>query len=91
MLYTFDGQAGDQIRIGMQATAGTLDTSLYLLSPDGAQIAANDDAVVNETTDSLIDTYTLPADGTYIIVASHYGLLYGGTSGTYNLSLTRLN
>jgi uncharacterized protein YfaP (DUF2135 family) len=91
VLYTFDGQAGDQIRIGMQATAGTLDTSLYLLSPDGAQVAANDDAVVNETTDSLIDTYTLPSDGTYIIVASHYGLLYGGTSGTYNLSLTRLN
>ena len=91
VLYTFDGQAGDQIRIGMQATAGTLDTSLYLLSPDGAQIAANDDAVVNETTNSLIDTFTLPADGTYIIVASHYGLLYGGTSGTYNLSLTQLN
>jgi len=91
VLYTFDGQAGDQIRVAMQATAGTLDTSLYLLSPDGAQIAANDDAVVNETTDSLIDTFTLPSDGTYIVVASHYGLLYGGTSGTYNLSLTRLN
>ncbi len=91
VLYTFEGEAGDQVRIGMQATAGTLDTTLFLLSPDGAQLAMNDDAVVNETTDSLIDTFTLPADGTYTIVATHYGLLYGGTSGTYNLSLTRLN
>lgn len=90
-LYTFEGQAGDLVRIGMQATAGTLDTSLFLLSPEGAQLAANDDAVLNETTDSLIDSFTLPADGTYIVIASHYGLLYGGTSGTYNLSLTRLN
>ncbi len=91
VLYTFEGEAGDQVRAGMQATAGTLDTMLFLLSPDGAQLAVNDDAVVNETTDSLIDAFTLPADGTYIIVATHYGLLYGGTSGTYNLSLTRLN
>lgn len=91
VLYTFEGEVGDQVRIGMQTTAGTLDTTLVLLSPEGAQLAINDDAVVNETTDSLIDAYTLPANGTYIIVASHYGLLYGGTSGTYNLSLTRLN
>lgn len=91
VLYTFEGEAGDQIRVGMDATAGTLDTTLFLLSPDGAQLAANDDAVVNETTNSLIDDFTLAADGTYIIVATHYGLLYGGTSGTYNLSVVRLN
>lgn len=91
VLYTFEGEAGDQVRIGMDATAGTLDTTVFLLSPDGAQLAANDDAVVNETTNSLIDNFTLPADGTYIVVATHYGVLYGGTSGTYNLSVVRLN
>ena len=91
VLYTFEGEAGDQVRVGMDATAGTLDTTLFLLSPDGAQLAGNDDAVVNETTNSLIDNFTLPADGTYIVVATHYGLLYGGTSGTFNLSVVRLN
>lgn len=90
-VYTFEGEAGDQVRVGMDATAGTLDTTLFLLSPDGAQLAANDDAVVNETTNSLIDQFTLPADGTYIIIATHYGGLYGGTSGTYNLSVVQLN
>jgi len=54
-------------------------------------MASNDDAVLNETMNSLIDNFTLPADGTYIIVATHYGVLYGGTSGTYNLSVVRLN
>jgi uncharacterized protein YfaP (DUF2135 family) len=91
VLYTFEGEAGDQVRVGMDATAGTLDTSLFLLSPEGVQLAFNDDAVLNETMNSLIDDFTLPADGTYIIVASHYGLIYGGTSGTYNLSVVRLN
>lgn len=91
VLYTFEGEAGDQVRVGMDATAGTLDTTVFLLSPDGAELAANDDAVVNETTNSLIDNFTLPADGTYIVVATHYGVLYGGTSGTYNLSVVRLN
>ena len=75
----------------MDTTAGTLDTQLFLLQPDGSQLAANDDAVVNETTNSLIDNFALPADGEYIIVATHYGLLYGGTSGTYNLSVVQLN
>lgn len=91
VLYTFEGEAGDQVRIGMDATAGTLDPTLFLLAPEGAQLASNDDAVLNETMNSLIDNFTLPADGTYIIVATHYGVLYGGTSGTYNLSIVRLN
>lgn len=91
VLYTFEGEAGDQVRIGMDATAGTLDPTLFLLAPEGAQLASNDDAVLNETMNSLIDNFTLPADGTYIIVATHYGVLYGGTSGTYNLSVVRLN
>lgn len=91
VLYTFEGEAGDQVRIGMDATAGTLDPTLFLLAPEGAQLASNDDAVLNETMNSLIDNFTLPADGTYVIVATHYGVLYGGTSGTYNLSVVRLN
>ncbi len=90
-LYAFEGAAGDQIRIGMQATAGTLDPMLYLISGDGLELAANDDAVVNETTNALIDNFTLAADGTYVIIATHYGGVYGGTSGTYNLSIVRLN
>jgi hypothetical protein len=75
----------------MQATSGTLDPTLFLIGPDGAQIAQNDDAVANEDTNSLIDDFTLPEDGQYIIIASHFGALYGGTTGVYSLTFQQLN
>ena len=70
---------------------GTLDPSLYLIGPAGDQIAANDDAEAGVNTNSLIANLTLPADGQYIIIATHFGAQYGGTTGTYSLTLTQLN
>lgn len=90
-LYIFDGQAGDQFNIAMTRTSGTLDPSLYLIGPAGDQIAANDDAEAGVNTNSLIANLTLPADGQYIIIATHFGAQYGGTTGTYSLTLTQLN
>ncbi|MEP7291369.1 MAG: pre-peptidase C-terminal domain-containing protein [Chloroflexota bacterium] len=90
-LYVFTGQAGDVYNIAMNNTSGTLDPSLYLIAPDGSQAAANDDAVAGENTNSLIANLTLPADGQYIIIATHFGAQYGGTTGTYSLTLTKLN
>ncbi len=84
-LYIFEGRAGDLITIDMQATSGTLDTLLFLIDPNGIEIAANDDA--NETTNSLIANILLSQDGEYIIIATHYGTIFGGTIGGYNLSL----
>jgi len=89
-LYTFQGEAGDVVTINMTATVGTLDTTLFLIDPNGIQIAQNDDAT-RDTTDSLIDEFTLPETGQYIIIASHYGALYGATIGNYTLSFSRLN
>ena len=74
----------------MNNTSGTLDPSLYLIGPQGNQVAANDDAVAGENTNSLISNLTLPADGQYIIIATHFGARYGGTTGTYSLTLTKL-
>lgn len=90
-LYVFEGAAEDVVTIGMQATSGTLDTTLYLIGPDGTEIAQNDDAVPNETTDSLISNFTLPDDGQYIIIASHFGALYGGTTGVYSLTFQQVS
>lgn len=90
-LYTFEGEAGDVVTISMVATAGRLDTVLFLLDPSGFQIANNDDAVVGESTDSLISEFTLPEDGNYTIIATHFGMQYGGTTGAYDVSFSRLN
>lgn len=90
-LYRFEGEAGDVVTISLIATAGRLDTALFLLDPNGFQIADNDDAVVGESTDSLISEFTLPENGQYTIIATHFGMQYGGTTGAYNLSFSRLN
>lgn len=90
-LFTFEGQAGDVVSISMVATGGRLDTALFLMDPNGFQVAENDDAVVGESTDSLVSEFTLPQDGQYIIIATHFGMQYGGTTGAYSLTFTRLN
>lgn len=90
-LYSFTGAAGDVVNIAMNATQGSLDPMLYLIGPDGALVAQNDDAVAGENTSSIIANLALPADGTYIIIATHFGGPYGGTTGAYSLTFTQLN
>ncbi len=88
-LYTFEGLAGDVVTVSMNRTSGTLDTLLFLLDPFGIEIATNDDA--NDTTNSLINNVRLSQDGTYTIVATHFGTIYGGTIGGYDLALRNEN
>ncbi|MBZ0305860.1 MAG: PPC domain-containing protein, partial [Anaerolineae bacterium] len=94
-VFSFEGISGDRIRISMVRTGGTLDTALYLISPDNIPVAFNDDIVNANTgerdTNSLIAEYTLEQSGTFYILATHYGLQYGGTTGTFNLSLFPLS
>jgi hypothetical protein len=89
-VYIFEGAAGDVINIGMNAQQRSgLDAKLFLISPAGIQIAENDDAVIGET-DSAIRNFTLPLDGEYIIIATRYGMDFGGTSGAYSIVYSRL-
>ncbi len=90
-VYTYEGRANSAVTIALNATSGTLDTTLYLVSPSGQLIAENDDAIPGENTNSLIADFTLPETGRYIIIVTHYGALFGGTTGTYTLTLTELS
>ncbi|MCC6976663.1 MAG: PPC domain-containing protein [Anaerolineae bacterium] len=89
VVYTFQARAGDRLRIGMRSITGTLDPFLYLLDSAGFQIAANDDVQAGQDANSRIDA-VIPADGAYIVVASRFGAVFGGTSGTYELSISPL-
>ncbi len=84
-VYTFQARAGDRVRISMRATRGTLDPALYLLDPSGIQLAFNDDAAPNDI-NSQIDA-VIPADGRYIIIATRFGALTGGTSGSFEVAV----
>ena len=94
-VYRFNGVAGESVTISMAAATQTLDTNLYLISPGGRQIAANDDAdpvllgTAGRKTDSLISGYVLTENGPYTIIATRYANQYGGTIGVYSLSLRK--
>lgn len=90
-LYAFEGVAGDVVTVSMVATSGRLDTALALLDPQGFRLADNDDAIAGENTDSLIREHVLLEDGRYYVLATHYGMGYGGTTGSYDLLYSRLN
>lgn len=84
-VYTFQARAGDRVRISMRTTRGTLDPALYLLDPSGLQLAFNDDAAPNDI-NAQIDA-VIPADGRYIIVATRFGALTGGTTGSFEIAV----
>ncbi len=84
-IYVFEGRAGDTVTITMEAASNsTLDPYLYLLDIDETLLAEDDDSA-GSLNSMLI--YTLPADGTYIIVATRYGVENGSTTGAYTISL----
>jgi hypothetical protein len=86
-LYSFQGNAGQTISISMVNPELTVDTFLILLAPDGREIARNDDATT-ETIDAAINGVSLPANGTYTIVATRYLQQAGNGSGDFDLSVT---
>ncbi|MCU0481753.1 MAG: PPC domain-containing protein [Anaerolineae bacterium] len=85
-VYAFDGQVGDVVTITMTASSPTLDTLVFLIDPNQVEIARNDDANA-DTRNSAINRVTLAATGRYYILATHYGAIYGGTTGAYTLAL----
>jgi uncharacterized protein YfaP (DUF2135 family) len=90
--YSFTGTAGQRVVIVNASTTPTLDTKLFLMDPNGVQIAENDDAgTVSPTvrrSDAVIANVVLPEDGTYTIIATRYATIYGGTTGSYTLTLS---
>jgi WD40 repeat protein len=82
-LWAFEGTEGQVVTIGMSAADGEdLDAFVALLDPYGVELIFNDDA--GETSDSLIEDYSLPTTGTYVILAQGYR----ESSGPFRLSLS---
>jgi len=89
--YTFEGKAGDRVRITMKAAEGSaLDCYLELRDANGSVIDANDDIKPGAVRDSQI-TVELPADGMYTLIASRYvGPDAGLTTGAYTVTLEQV-
>ncbi|MFN8372218.1 MAG: PPC domain-containing protein [Anaerolineae bacterium] len=90
-IYTFEGSEGDIVTITMidVSAEDSLDPLLILLDPAGTEVTRNDDgdsAIVGQF-NSQIRNLTLPADGTYTIIATRFSQETGTTVGEYELSL----
>ena len=79
-VWTFSGEAGDRVTISLQSDE--FDTVLDVWGPDFEYAANNDDG--GSGSNSLIDNFTLPASGTYSIIARGFA---DGARGSYTLSL----
>lgn len=78
--WTFDARAGQRFHVEMAST--DLDGYLTILGPDGATVAANDDAGTGR--DAAV-TFNAAAAGRYVALASSYGDQPG--FGAYRVTL----
>src|SRR6478672_5537596 len=76
-LYTFQGRAGQRIQIDMASPQ--IDSYLILLSPNGDELAQDDDSGGNQNA-RLVGT--LPVTGTYLVIANSNE---GGEAGAYQI------
>lgn len=84
--YCFDSEAGDVVTITASATSGDLDTILTLSDVFAEELFAENDDDGSGSTDSQI-VFTIPENGTYLIVVSRYDVEEGTTTGKFELTL----
>lgn len=82
-LYSFEGQAGEQITITMRGTGG-LDAYLGIIDPNKELLAEDDDSAGGSDAQISI---RLPESGMYVIVVTRNGLDDGSTMGNYTLEI----
>ncbi|NWF71245.1 MAG: PPC domain-containing protein [Chloroflexi bacterium] len=88
--YVFSGQENQSVTISMNATGGDLDPLVILSRQDAdgniVKLVENDDASEGNL-NALIDNFTLPSTGSYIITATRYEREQGTSTGSFTLSL----
>ncbi len=79
----FEGKAGQTITLTVDARAPqTVDPLVILLQSNGNALVADDDG--GGDYNARIDSFTLPADGVYVVVVTHAG---GGSDGALRVLL----
>lgn len=86
LFYFFRARQGDIVNIHMQTRAGDLDPYIRVVDNNSYVLAHNDD-FPGAGTDALIQGFMIPADGTYYVIASRYGLAAGSSSGSFLLTV----
>jgi len=87
--YQFVAQAGDIVGIQVNALSGTLDPQVVLFSPNGAEIALNDDDPLGGFNAYLRD-FPIPENGIYTIWATRFNRDQGTSEGRFEILLERV-
>lgn len=73
-LYAFNALAGDPVQVYMVQDERPLDPYLMLFGPRGEIIAVDDDSGTEQFS-AFVDVAALPADGTYLVLATSFNAL----------------
>jgi hypothetical protein len=84
--YRFSARQNDIITVSMDRIGGSLDAFVAITNANVQELAFNDDAT-DETQNSLINDYLIPADGIYFVIATRYQRESGATAGRYRLRI----
>ncbi len=87
-LYCFNAQEGDVVDIDMTTISGDLDGLVGIYDPATDTLLVQNDDRSDTDRNPFIDDFTIPADGTYVVVASRYLLADGETVGNYRLTIS---
>jgi serine protease Do len=80
-LYGFEGKAGQRATI--EVSSGEVDSTLFLLKPDGSKLEQNDDISPNNFNARIV--INLPENGVYTVIANAFE---PGESGSYTIRAT---
>jgi hypothetical protein len=85
LYYTFTARRDDIITLRMTRVRGTIDTFVVLANAGLQELLSNDDS--NNSQNSEIAEYRIPADGVYYVIATRYEQAAGTTIGRFRLEL----
>ena len=83
--FQFDARRGDVITVTLTAESGNLDPEVKLLSTDFVEMAQDDNS--GDGQDARLAAITLPASGTYTLIATRNREADGQTEGTFAIQL----
>ncbi len=87
-VYAFEGTQGDAVTVQLSADTTSLDPYVVLIGPDGERVAEGGDMSATRVAEI---SATLPADGTYLVVATRFLGVEGFYGGDYSLTVSAAN
>lgn len=86
--YFFEARQNDLVTVRMSRIDGSVDSFLALADSNLQELVSDDDGGGGQN--AKIDSFLIPADGTYYIIATRFDRAAGTTAGSYRLELQSL-